>query len=113
MKPISETDFDQRVLRSPLPTLVHFYAPWCGLCRLVDPLLLQLQKQYGEQLQVVRVNADSSLRLANRYRLRMLPTLLLVRNGEIWQRWETFQSRAQLYQQLQQAVQAILATPLV
>ncbi|MCS7292748.1 MAG: thioredoxin domain-containing protein [Gloeomargarita sp. SKYBB_i_bin120] len=113
MKRISETHFDQEVLCSPVPTIVHFFAPWCGLCRLVEPLLLQLQKQYSDHLRVVAINADSSLQLASRYRLRMLPTLLLVQNGQVWRRWETFQSRDQLYQQLQLAVQELLATPSV
>jgi len=109
VKLISETDFESQVLQATIPVIVHFSAPWCGLCRLVAPLLTQLQAQYTDQIRVVEVNADESLHLASRYRLRMLPTLLVVHYGQVQQRLEQFQSRDQLYQHLQQAIQTVLA----
>lgn len=109
MKLISEADFEAQVLQATVPVIVHFSAPWCGLCRLVEPLLTQLHQQYDSQVRVVEVNADESLVLASRYRLRMLPTLLVMWKGQVQHRLEQFQSRDQLYQQLQQAVQAVLA----
>ncbi len=109
MKLISEADFEAQVLQATVPVIVHFSAPWCGLCRLVEPLLTQLHQQYDSQVRVVEVNADESLVLASRYRLRMLPTLLVMWKGQVQHRLEQFQSRDQLYHQLQQAVQAVLA----
>ncbi|APB32875.1 thioredoxin [Gloeomargarita lithophora Alchichica-D10] len=113
MKFISEADFTPQVLQANVPVVVHFSAPWCGLCRLVEPLLAQLQEQYGNQMCLVGVNADESLHLSSRYRLRMLPTLLVIQDGQVQHRVETFQSRDQLYQQLHQAVEAILTVPTV
>ncbi|MEN9218330.1 MAG: thioredoxin domain-containing protein [Gloeomargarita sp. DG_2_bins_126] len=113
MKLISEANFDRQVLQATVPVIVHFAAPWCGLCRLVEPLLAQLEQQYGTQIRVVGVNADESLQLSNRYRLRMLPTLLVIQNGQVEYRLETFQSRDQFYQQLQEAVQTVLTAPRV
>ncbi|WP_247217241.1 thioredoxin family protein [Synechococcus sp. C9] len=113
MKLISEADFTPQVLQATVPVIVHFSAPWCGLCRLIEPLLTQLQEQYGSQMRVFTVNADESLHLANRYRLRMLPTLLVIRDGQVQHRLETFQTRDQLYQQLHQAVQTVLTLPKV
>lgn len=113
MKLISEADFTPQVLQATTPVIVHFSAPWCGLCRLIEPLLAQLQEQYGSQLQVIAVNADESLHLATHYRLRMLPTLLVIQDGQVKHRLETFQTRDQLYQQLHQAVQAVLTVPSV
>ncbi|MEN9216173.1 MAG: thioredoxin family protein [Gloeomargarita sp. HHBFW_bins_162] len=111
MKLISEADFDRQVLQASVPVVVHFSAPWCGLCRLIEPLLARLQEQYPTQVQVIGVNADESLSLSSRYRLRMLPTLLVVQNGRVEYRLESFQSREQLSHQLHQAVQAVLTAP--
>ncbi|QOV24356.1 thioredoxin family protein [Anabaenopsis elenkinii] len=93
---VSERTFTQEVLQSPIPVLVNFEAPWCSLCRLIHPLLLQFNAQCGEQIKLVAVNADNNFKLANTYRLRTLPTLLLVENGIIRQRLEGFSSKEDL-----------------
>lgn len=93
---VSERTFTQEVLQSPIPVLVNFEAPWCSLCRLIHPLLLQFNAQCGEQIKLVAVNADNNFKLANTYRLRTLPTLLLVENGIIRERLEGFSSKEDL-----------------
>ncbi|MBH8555414.1 thioredoxin family protein [Nostocaceae cyanobacterium CENA357] len=93
---VSERTFTQEVLESPLPVLVNFEAPWCGLCRIIHPLLLQFQAQCGEQIKLVGVNADDNFKLANTYRLKSLPTLLLVDNGIVQRRLEGFRGREDL-----------------
>lgn len=93
---VSERTFTQEVLQSPIPVLVNFEAPWCSLCRLIHPLLLQFNAQCGEQIKLVGVNADNNFKLANTYRLRTLPTLLLVENGIIRHRLEGFGSKEDL-----------------
>lgn len=90
---VSERTFTQEVLESPIPVLVNFEAPWCGLCRIIHPLLLQFKAQHGEQIKLVTVNADDNFKLANTYRLRSLPTLILVENGVTRYRLESFRSR--------------------
>ncbi len=96
MLSVSERTFTQEVLESPLPVLVNFEAPWCGLCRIIHPLLLQFQAQCGEQIKLVGVNADDNFKLANAYRLKSLPTLLLVDNGIVQRRLEGFRGREDL-----------------
>ncbi len=93
---VSERTFTQEVLQSPIPVLVNFEAPWCGLCRIIHPLLLQFNAQCGDQIKLVGVNADDNFKLANTYRLRSLPTLLLVENGMIRQRLEGFRGKEDL-----------------
>ncbi|MFN6566818.1 thioredoxin family protein [Dendronalium sp. ChiSLP03b] len=93
---VSERTFTQEVLESPVPVLVNFEAPWCGLCRIIHPLLLQFQAQCGEQIKLVGVNADENFKLANTYRLKSLPTLILVENGTVRQRLEGFRGREDL-----------------
>ncbi|MFM7363633.1 MAG: thioredoxin family protein [Cuspidothrix sp.] len=93
---VSERTFTQEVLESSVPVLVNFEAPWCGLCRIIHPLLLQFQSQCGEQIKLVGVNADQNFKLSNTYRLKSLPTVLLIEKGIVKQRLEGFRSKDDL-----------------
>ncbi|WP_066378076.1 MULTISPECIES: co-chaperone YbbN [unclassified Anabaena] len=93
---VSERTFTQEVLESPIPVLVNFEAPWCGLCRIIHPLLLQFQAECGEQIKLVGINADDNFKLSNTYRLKSLPTLLLIENGMVRHRLEGFRGRDDL-----------------
>jgi len=93
---VSERTFTQEVLESPIPVLVNFEAPWCGLCRIIHPLLLQFKAECGEQIKLVGVNADQNFKLSTTYRLKSLPTLLLIENGTIQYRLEGFRGREDL-----------------
>jgi thioredoxin 1 len=98
---VSERTFTQEVLESPIPVLVNFEAPWCGLCRIIHPLLLQFQTQCDNGIKLVAVNADQNFKLSTTYRLKSLPTLLLIEKGIIRQRLEGFRSRDDLRLALQ------------
>ncbi|MBW4687327.1 MAG: thioredoxin family protein [Komarekiella atlantica HA4396-MV6] len=93
---VSERTFTQEVLESPIPVLVNFEAPWCGLCRIIQPLLLQFKAQYGEEIKLVTVNADQNFKLSTTYKLKSLPTLLLIENSIVRHRLESFRGREDL-----------------
>ena len=93
---VSERTFAQEVLESQIPVLVNFWAPWCRLCRNVQPLLLQLQTYCSEQIKLVEINADQNFKLSNAYRLTTIPTLLVIEEGIIRQRRDNFHGREEL-----------------
>ena len=99
---VSERTFNQEVLQSPIPVLINFEAPWCGLCRIVHPLLLQFQAECGDDIKIVDINADENFKLSNTYRLKSLPTLILIDNGKVKQRLEGFRGREDLRLALKQ-----------
>lgn len=90
---VNEKTFKKEVLESSTPVLVHFWAPWCGLCKMIVPQLVQFQSEWNGQLKLVGVNADESLKLASTYQLKTLPTLILFENGQLINRVDHFQAR--------------------
>jgi thioredoxin 1 len=100
---VNEKTFSDEVLASPKPVLINFWAPWCGLCRMMNPLLNRLQTEWGDQIKLVSINADENLKLANEFRLTTLPTLLLLDNGNALYRLEDFRT----YDDLRNAVSAL------
>jgi thioredoxin 1 len=84
-EPIHVTDaaFEKTVLQSTLPTIVDFWAPWCGPCRTVAPVLDKLAKEYAGKLLVTKVNTDDNPEWAQRYNVQGIPTMLFVANGRI------------------------------
>lgn len=97
---VSERTFAQEVFEASTPVLVHFWAPWCGLCRAIDPTLRKFDAQWAGQVKLVGVNADQSLKLANTYRLTTLPTLILFEGDRVRFRFEHYQGREELLRTL-------------
>lgn len=101
MTTVTEDNFTKEVLHSSVPVLVHFRAPWCGVCRLISPVLAQVQAEWPVPVKLFDVNADENFKLANQYRLKTLPTLLYVEGGKVVQRLEGFVSRDDFREQLE------------
>jgi thioredoxin 1 len=90
---VTEQTFLKEVLESRELVLVNFGAPWCGLCRIIQPIVQSYHAQWNGEIRLVAVNADENFKLANTYRLKSLPTLLLFARGEVIERLEGFYNR--------------------
>ena len=80
---VTEESFEQDVMDSKIPVVVDFWAPWCGPCRLVGPIMEQLAQDYDGVVKICKVNVDDQKQLAMRYRVMSIPTVIFFRNGEV------------------------------
>ncbi len=80
---LNETNFESEALTSGTPVVVDFYAPWCGPCKMLAPVLEQLAAQYEGRIRFGKLNVDEAGEIAARYNITGVPTLILFRNGQV------------------------------
>ncbi len=80
--PVTDSSFNQQVLESELPVLVDFWAPWCGPCRMVTPVVEEIAEQYKGKVTVVKLNTDENPNVASQYGIRSIPTLMIFKGGQ-------------------------------
>ncbi|HHN67861.1 MAG TPA: thioredoxin [Thermopetrobacter sp.] len=80
---VNDAEFEEKVLKSDLPVLVDFWAEWCAPCKMIAPALEEISSEMGGKLKVVKLNIDENPSTPAQYGVRGIPTLMLVKNGEV------------------------------
>jgi thioredoxin 1 len=79
---VTDDNFEQEVIGSGVPVLVDFWAPWCGPCRMVAPVVDEIAEQFAGKIKVVKVNTDENPGVASKYGIRSIPTLMIFKEGQ-------------------------------
>ncbi len=103
---LTDDTFDKDVLQSPQPVLVDFWAPWCGPCRMLAPLVEELAKEYTGKIKVAKINTDEHPNAASRFKISAIPTLLFFKGGKVVEQLVGVHSKAEIKKTLDAMVAA-------
>ncbi len=102
VKEINESQFDQEVLKSDVPVLVDFWAPWCGPCKMLGPVLEEVAAAKEGSLKICKVNVDENQGLAQKYEVMGIPAMFLIKDGEVVDNYTGAMSKQALTEKLDQ-----------
>ena len=101
---VSDSQFESEVLKAEVPVLVDFWAPWCGPCLMVEPIVEELADEYGDKVKFLRMNTDDNFNTANHYGIRAIPTLIVFKGGEAVGQVIGFRPKSDLKKVIDQAL---------
>lgn len=101
---VDDSSFENEVLNSELPVLVDFWAPWCGPCRAIAPVIEELVGSYGDKIKFTKCNVDDNPVTPGKYGIRAIPTLILFKGGEVVNQVTGMVAKAKLEETLNAAI---------
>lgn len=94
---VTKDNFDSEVMKSDIPVVVDFWASWCGPCKMLSPVVAQIAEESQGKIKVCKINIDEEEELAMKYQIMSIPTLLIVKNGEVVNKSIGFMSKEDIY----------------
>lgn len=79
---VNDVDFEERVVKASAPVLVDFWAPWCGPCRMAEPILEELSNEYSGKVAIAKLNVDDNPQTSEKYQVMSIPTTILIKDGK-------------------------------
>jgi thioredoxin 1 len=101
---VNDNEWDSEVLKADTPVLVDFWAPWCGPCRMVAPIVDELATEYDGQVKFVKLNTDDNVATASKYGIRSIPTIMVFKGGEAVDQVIGFRPKSELKKSLEKAL---------
>lgn len=101
---LTDQSFDKEVLQSPDPVLVDFWAPWCGPCRMLGPIVEQIADEYRGRVKVAKLNTDENPNSATKFNITAIPTMLFFKSGKLEHQMVGVQNKAEIKKLLDQLV---------
>lgn len=83
MKEITQQNFNEEVLESKELVVIDFWAPWCGPCKMIAPIMEQLNSEYGDKVKFAKLNVDENPRIANDFKVTSIPTIIMFKGGSV------------------------------
>ena len=100
----TDAEFDADVTKSPIPVLVDFWAPWCGPCKAMLPVMEELEKEYEGKVKLVKMNVDENMTVPGNYNVMSIPTFIIVKDGKVASQFVGARSKADMRKELDAVV---------
>lgn len=101
---LTKDNFDQEVINSMMPVLVDFWAEWCGPCRMMHPILEEIDKELSEQIKICKINVDENPEISMKYEIMSIPNLKLFKNGQIIDNFIGFRPKETFIKELKESL---------